>query len=285
MSPQERAKRMELERIAQLEAPALYKHAHEKLVHGSFADASQEFDTLMSKYPFSRYATQAQLEQIYALYRSFKPEEALGAAMRFLQQHPRHPHVDYVLYLEGLINTARNQSLTRHLGIKQSERDVSSLSAAFQDFALMVARFPDSPYVADARQRMIALRNEIAEHELDITRFYLKRGAWVAAARRAQNIIENFPGAPQTARALLIMKTCYTKLGLTDQVAQVDTLIQANQASFKAAGIKAGTDTATTAIATAPPPPDAASPAAASSRSASTGHASADAARSTPPNG
>ncbi len=258
MSPQDRAKRMELERIAKLEAPALYKHAHEKLVHGSFNEASKEFDTLMSKYPFSRYATQAQLEQVYALYRSYKPEAAIGAAMRFLQQHPRHPHVDYVLYLEGLINTDRNKSLTRHLGIKQSERDVSSLSAAFQDFALMAARFPNSRYVADARQRMIALRNEMAEHELDITLFYQNRGAWVAAARRAQGIIENYPGAPQTAQALLIMKACYAKLGLTDQVAQVDTLIQANRAAFEAAGIKVKAATTTARVAPAasstPPP-------------------------------
>ncbi|HEU0196856.1 MAG TPA: outer membrane protein assembly factor BamD [Nevskiaceae bacterium] len=234
---QAHVKRMEQRRNETLQAAQLYKKAHKRLLSGDYADASTEFDTLMSRFPFSRYATQAQLEQIYAKYRGSHPDEALEDANRFLQQHPRHPHADYVLYLEGLINAGRNASITRFLGMNQSDHDPTYLQAAFQDFALLARRYPKSPYLADARQRMIALRDEISAHELRTAQFYMSRDAWVAAARRAEDIIANYPGAPATAHALLMMKTCYTKLKLQAQVQQVDALIAKNQASLAAAGL------------------------------------------------
>lgn len=261
----ERAKRLRKRHTMELKAGQLYKDAHKRLLNGSYVQASQDFDTLMSKFPFSRYATQAQLEQIYADFRSFKPEKALSDANRFLQEHPRHPHADYALYLEGLINASRNDSITRYLGIDQSDHDPTYLRAAFQDLALLTRRYPKSLYYADARQRMISLRNRIADHDLDITHFYLSRGAWVAAARRAKSIVANYPGAPATAKALLIMKDCYAKLGLSEQEKQVDTLISANRASLVAAHLK---PPAKQASATQPPNLTPAPPAPTSSASA-----------------
>lgn len=221
------------------QAQKLYGSAHDQLVRRNYVEANKRFDTLMSHFPFSRYATQAQLEQIYAKYQSNDPEEALSDANRFLQEHPRHPSADYVLYLEGLINMRRAESLTRYLHVDQTYFDPSDLEAAFDDFALLQRRFPDSRYAADARQRMIWLRNRIAQHELNTARFYLGRGAWVAAARRAQGIIANYPGAPATADALVIMKQAYAALGLTAQAQQVQSLIAQNQASLEAAGVSA----------------------------------------------
>lgn len=261
MQTPERAKNLRKRRTMNLAASQLYKHAHERLLSGSYTQASSDFDTLMSRFPFSRYATQAQLEQIYADFRSFKPEKAITDANHFLQEHPRHPHADYALYLEGLINASRNDSVTRHLGLDQSDHDPTYLRAAFQDLALLTRRYPRSRYYADARQRMVALRNQIADHALEVTRFYEGRGAWVAAARRAEGIIANYPGAPATAKALLIMKNCYAKLGLGTQERQVDALIAANRDAIAAAHLK---PPAKQASATPPPEPPAAPTSAAS---------------------
>ncbi|HEX7382617.1 MAG TPA: outer membrane protein assembly factor BamD [Nevskiaceae bacterium] len=219
------------------QAHKLYGSAHDQLVRRNYVQANKEFDTLMSHYPFSRYATQAQLEQIYAKYQSNDPEEALSDANRFLQEHPRYPSADYVLYLEGLINMRRSESLTRYLHVNQTYFDPSHLEAAFDDFALLQRRFPDSRYAADARQRMIWLRNRIAQHELNTARFYFGRGAWVAAARRAQGIIANYPGAPATASALVIMQQSYAALGLKEQATQIQALIAENRPALKAAGV------------------------------------------------
>lgn len=246
-----------------LKAPKLYQDAHKKLINGSYADAVKEFDHLITQYPFSRYATQARLENIYAEYRSYKYDQAMSDAALFLRDHPRYPHADYALYLEGLINAQRVQSFTKHLGIEQSGHDPTYLRAAYQSLALLQRLYPKSRYRADARKRMIYLRNRIAKHELDITQFYISRGAWVAAARRATNIIANYPGAPATAKALLIMKQCYAKLGLANQEKQVDAIIAANPASMKAADI----DVAQLDLANPPLPPSAIADSSESARS------------------
>lgn len=232
---QAKHERIEHRRDLERNASELYKRAHERLLSGNYTEANKEYDMIMSRFPFSRYATQAQLEQVYAKYRSYDPDDAIADANRFLREHPRHPHVDYVMYLKGLIDSTRDDSLTQYLPLDQSGHDPAYLRSAFEDFALLVRRFPDSRYAWDAHLRMISLRDRIAAHELNIANFYVRRGAWLAAARRAEDVIAGYPGAPATAKALLLLKTCYTKLGLKDQEKQVETLIAANQATLKAA--------------------------------------------------
>ena len=218
-----------------LKAATLYRRAHHQLENAEYNGADKSFDKVISQYPFTRYSTQAQLEQIYAQYRSYQTDTAGGSADRFLREHPRHPHADYVLYLKGLIDQSRDSSLQQYLPISSTEHDPTAKERAFQDFALLTQRYPHSKYFWNARQRMVSLRNEIAAHELEIARFYIRRGAWLSAAKRAQTVIANYPGAPATAKALLVLKRCYGKLGLTDQEKQVETLIAANQPSMKAA--------------------------------------------------
>lgn len=257
LTPQQRAKQVELRRTMHLKAPKLYANAHKKLLGGSYADAIREFDHLISQYPFSRYATQSRLEKIYAEYRSYKYDQALAEASQFLREHPRYPNADYALYLEALVNAERVQSFTKHLGIDQSGHDTTHLRAGFQELALLERLYPKSIYRADARKRMIYLRNRIAKHDLGIARFYISRGAWVAAARRASDIIANYPRAPATAHALLVMKQAYAELKLPAQKKQVEALIASNHASMVAAGItsKSATDAAAQSAADALPPP------------------------------
>lgn len=226
------------ERELRLEADQLYRKGHDSLVSGDYEAASQRFTEVISKYPFTDFATQAELEKIYAQYRSFQPDEAVTAADRFLREHPRHPNVDYIQYVKGLTDFERDNRLVDYLPIDSSKRDVLNARRAYDDFALLLQKYPTSRYAGDARKRMIYLRNRIAAHEVSVVRFYVKRGAWVAASKRAENIIFEFPGAPATADALLLLQQSYEKLGLKPQIEEVRQLVAANDASFKAAQTK-----------------------------------------------
>ena len=214
------------ERELRLEAGALYKLARRSLDAADFATALQRYGQLQLKYPFTDYATQAQLESIYAKYRSFDPDGALSTAERFIKEHPRHAAVDYVQYLKGLINFQRDEGLLDW--IESDRQDVSHSRRAFDDFALLLQRYPKSRYVADARLRMIFLRNRIAHHELAIVQFYVRRGAHVAAAKRAEKILAEYPGAPATAEALVLLEKSYREIGLPDQAEDARRLREAN---------------------------------------------------------
>lgn len=233
-----------------LKADQLYSQAHKLLVNSDYESASKAFDKVITRFPFTPYATQSQLEQIYAQYRNYQTDAASSSADLFLREHPRHPYADYVLYLKGLIDQSRDNSLLYDMPIDTIQFDPSNKQRAFQDFALLAQRYPHSKYYSDARQRMIYLRDQIADHALEVAQFYTRRGAWLSAAKRAQGVLADYPGSPATADALLLLKRCYAKLGLTAQEKQVETLITANALSIRVAK----SPTVMTAIANAAPP-------------------------------
>ncbi|MGH8482407.1 MAG: outer membrane protein assembly factor BamD, partial [Nevskiaceae bacterium] len=215
------------ERELRLEAEGLYRLARRALDSADYQGALQRYGTIQLRYPFTDYATQAQLESIYAKYRAFDHDGALSTADRFLKEHPRHQVVDYVQYLKGLINFQRNESLLGEM-VDTSGHDVGYARQAFDDFALLAQRYPKSRYVADARLRMVHLRNKIAAHELTVVRYYVRRGAHVAAARRAEQIVADYPGAPATAEALALLESSYREAGLAAQADEVRRLREAN---------------------------------------------------------
>ncbi len=217
------------ERELRLEADGLYRLARRTLDSADFQGAIVRYNTILLHYPFSDYATQAQLESVYAKYRAFDADGAISTADRFLKEHPRHPAVDYVHYLRGLINMQRGESVFEGL-VDSSEQDVGYSRRAFDDFSLLTQRYPKSPYAGDARLRMVHLRNRIAAHELSIVRYYVRRGAYVAAARRAEKIVGDYPGAPATAEALALLEGSYRDAGLTVQADEVRKLREANPA-------------------------------------------------------
>jgi outer membrane protein assembly factor BamD len=212
------------------EADQLYRSARTKLESSDFSGALTDYNTLRARYPFSDYATQAQLESIFAAYRAFQPEQALAEADRFLREHPRHPQIAYLLYLRGMINFTRNQSIFDNSAVVDTtKRDVGAARRAFDDFSSLVGRFPDSPYAADARQRMIYLRNRIAAHEIHVVNYYMKREAYLAAARRAEAIVATYPGAPASLDALELLAASYAELGLREQAEQARRLIEVTE--------------------------------------------------------
>lgn len=215
----------------QVQAAELYRLARESLDANDFQTANQRYALIAQHFPFTDYAIQAQLEKIYALYRSYQFDTALVDADRFIRDYPRHANIDYLQYLKGLINAERDLGFTASLGFDTSARDVGNLRKAFDDFALLVQRYPNSRYVGDARQRMVHLRNRIAEHELTVVEYYTRRGALVAATRRAEQIISQYPGAPASVRALELMAQAYSDLGLKDQAGDARKLLAAQRAT------------------------------------------------------
>lgn len=209
------------------ESEKLYRSAREVLDNGDMTTALQRYDKLSQQFPFSEYATQGDLERIYALYRNYQPDQALAAADKFVREHPRHPGAAYAQYLKGLVNSTRDEGLSGFIGLDTTKEDVGFLRNAFDDFALLVRKYPTSIYVGDARQRMIDLRNRVAQHELHIVRFYVKRGAYIAAAKRAEQVVTQYPGAPASLEALRLLQQSYRSLNLTQQADDAGRLLAA----------------------------------------------------------
>ncbi len=220
------------ERELRLEADGLYKLARRALDSADFQGAIQRYDQILLRYPFTDFATQSELETVYAKYRAFDSDGALSAADRFLKEHPRHPQVDYVYYVKGLVNYQRNESVFEWL-MDSSRQDVGSAQRAFDDFALLTQKYPKSRYVADARERMVYLRNRIAAHELSVVKYYERRGAHLAAAKRAEKILADYPGAPTTIETLTLLENAYREAGLLDQANDIRKVRDANPEAAK----------------------------------------------------
>lgn len=196
-------------------AEQLYTEAKESLNSEYYSKAIEYYEKLLARYPFGVYAQQGQLDLAYAYYKSDETASAVAACERFIKLNPDHPHVDYAYYLRGLANFHQGKGLTeRFLPIDASQRDQAAALKAFQDFSELVQRFKQSRYVKDARQRMIYLRNTLAQHEVNVAHYYMRRGAYVAAANRARYVVENYQRAPAMPEALMLMVKAYRVLEL-----------------------------------------------------------------------
>jgi len=198
-------------------AQKLYAEAKDNLDSANYERAVKLFETLESRYPFGRYAQQAQLEVAYAYYKDNEPISAIAAADRFIKLHPNHPNVDYAYYLKGLANFNDDLGyLGRIVDQDLSERDPRAAREAFLAFKEVVTRFPEGKYAADASARMKYLVNALASNEVHVAKYYIKRKAWVAAANRAKEVLNTYPEAPALEEALAIMVVAYDNLKLPD---------------------------------------------------------------------
>lgn len=210
-------------------ASKLYSEAKKSLGEGEFEDAIKYYETLEARYPFGRYAQQAEIEIAYAYYKADEPESAIAAADRFIKLHPRHPSVDYVYYLKGLANfNAGKDLVAKYLPQDPTQRDPGAARRSFQDFAELLKRFPESKYAADARQRMIFLRNNLAAYEIHVARYYMKRKAYIAAANRAKYVVENYERTTSVPNALNVMVVAYDHLGLKKLSHDAMRVLEAN---------------------------------------------------------
>ncbi len=207
----------EYDRTANWSAEQLYADAKGELDAANWAAAKKALERLESRYPFGRYAQQAQLDMAWASYKEGERGEALAAVDRFIRLNPAHERMDYALYLKGVINfNSREGVIARFAGQDMSERDQQAARESYETFNQLVSRFPESRYADDALARMRYLVNSMAAGQVHIARYYFSRGAYVAAVNRAQEVIERFRDTPATEEALNLMARSYDKLGLHD---------------------------------------------------------------------
>lgn len=208
---------------------AYYESAQSSLRSNNYANAVSKLQFLEARFPFGRYAEQAQLEIIYAYYRSAQPEAARAAADRFIRLHPRHPNVDYAYYLKGLASFDEDQNfLARLFPMDPSTRDPGAARDSFNDFDQLIRRFPNSEYAPDAQKRMQYLRNLLAASEINVARYYIHRGAYVAAANRGRYVFENLQGTAAVPDALAVMVEAYQLLGMEDLANDALLVLSAN---------------------------------------------------------
>ncbi len=200
---------------AKQSAEEMYADAKGKLNEGNYEAAVKQYENLQSRYPYGRYAQQAMLEIAYAYYRQGEAEAAVSSADRFIKQYPNSPNVDYAYYLKGLANFKGEISVLGAIGGQDAtERDPKAAQDSFDAFKDLVARFPNSKYAPDAIVRMQYLVNALARYELHVARYYLRRGAYIAAVNRAQGVLSLYPNSPSTRDALEVMVQAYDALGM-----------------------------------------------------------------------
>ena len=210
-------------------AEELYAEAQRALNARSYDRAIENYRQLTIRYPFGRHAEQSQLDMAFAMYRVGQSERALTTLDRFIRTYPTHPNVDYAWYLKGLVHYEDAMGFLRRLFPGQVvDRDQQSARNAFSDFRELIQRFPQSRYVADARQRMVFLRNVMADYEMEVGEYYFRRGAYIAALDRAKYIIENYPGAPANVEALKLIERSYAELELGDLAQDVRQVLEYN---------------------------------------------------------
>jgi len=198
-------------------AEQYYKAAKEELDNGNWGDAAKLYEALESKFPYGRFAQQAQLEVGYVYYKEGETAQAIASADKFMKLHPNHPAVDYAMYLKGLANFKEDLGPLARLPMwKQdlADRDPRAARESFEVFKELVARFPNSRYADDSRERMAYLIEALARHEVKTARYYLERNAPLAAANRAQEILTHFPNSPSRKDALDIMIEAYDRMGM-----------------------------------------------------------------------
>lgn len=207
---------------------AYYQSAQDALAKERYREAILALTNVRTFYPTGKYAQQALLDLIYAQYNAKDYEAVTTSTAEFLRLYPTSPHTDYAMYVQGVTNMDGSPKSGRLIRLNQSERDTSYLRLAFNDFNRLINERPDSVYVPDAVQRMTALYNAFAHHELEVARWYIKRDAYVSAINRAKSVFQYFPQSDQVPEAIAILAYGNEKLGLTDTANEYKTLLQIN---------------------------------------------------------
>jgi outer membrane protein assembly factor BamD len=219
----------DMDETAGWSAQKLYGEAKDAMAARTWDKAIKYLEKLEARYPYGRFAQQAQLDIAYVYWKSDERASAIAATDRFIKLYPNHANVDYAYYLKGLVNFNEQSGILSVLDSPDmTERDSKGTRDSFEAFKELVNRFPNSKYTEDAQARMRYLVNSLAQYEVHVARYYMKRGAFVAAANRAQFAVQNYPRAPALEEAVFIMVKAYDSLGMTDLRDAADRVMQKN---------------------------------------------------------
>ncbi|MFN9028846.1 MAG: outer membrane protein assembly factor BamD [Betaproteobacteria bacterium] len=212
---------------AKWDADRIYREAQTEMSANNWQAARRLLERLESRFPFTRYAQQAQIEIAYTYYKEGESAQAISAADRFLKLNPNHPNADYAQYLKGLATFADDLGLLGRF-LDPTTRDPKAMREAFDTFKELVNRWPNSKYAEDATQRMNWLVNALAQSEVNVARYYLRRGAYIAAVQRAQGALREFQGTPAAEEALAVLVKAYEALQMTELRADAERVLNAN---------------------------------------------------------
>jgi outer membrane protein assembly factor BamD len=216
-----------------MSAAEIYAQAEENMADARYPQAAKAFEALEARYPYGEYSDKAQLGLIKAYSKQNEPALALSTADRFIRMNPRHPNVDYAYYQKALVSFDQNYPFTfRFLPLDRSARDPSMAQESFDTFKELIERFPNSQYVPDSKQRMVFLRNQLANYELHVVEYYIKRGAYLAAANRASYILKHFERTPVVPKALAALVCSYRKLRMDRLADDALSVLQTNFPNF-----------------------------------------------------
>lgn len=205
----------------------LYAKGHRSMANGNWSGAEATYKRLVAQYPYGPHTEQALIETAYAQYKAGKHEDAVSSIDRFIRTYPTHRNIAYLYYLRGLANSNRDTVFLQKVWrLDPSRRDLATPTQAYNDFSIVVERYPNSRYAADARNRMAALRDTFARHELETALYYLRRTAWVAAANRAKYLLDTYPQSAYQDDAIATMALAYDKLGNQTLAGDAKTLLQ-----------------------------------------------------------
>jgi outer membrane protein assembly factor BamD len=219
----------EVDPTADWSVEEFYLEARAELADGNYLTAIEYYETLESRFPFGKYATQAQIDVAYAYFKFNEPDSAITALDRFIKLHPRHPAVDYAYYMKGLVNFERGGTILDVLSERDlSEFDKNLLLRSYNDFQMLMQRFPSSKYATDARKRMIYLRNELARADYKIASYYAIHEAWIAVTGRTRFILENYQGSVVIKPTLELQLKAYQELGLEELARDTQRIIDLN---------------------------------------------------------
>nr|WP_035482641.1 outer membrane protein assembly factor BamD [Gallaecimonas xiamenensis] len=206
-----------------------FEMAQTALATGNFNRAVELLEGLDSRYPFGPYSHQVQLDMMYAYYKQGDYASAIAVIDRFTKLNPQHADLDYAYYMRGLNHMAMDNNFFQELlWVDRTDKDPSSSKQAFEDFATLVKRFPASKYASDASKRMLYLKNRLANYELAVARYYVKRQAWIAAANRAQTVVDDYKGTEAQEKALELLVDCYNELGIHELKANALAVLKEN---------------------------------------------------------
>jgi outer membrane protein assembly factor BamD len=212
-----------------LPVEALYQRGVTAIDAGNYGQATEVFSRLIGRFPFGAYSEQSQINLAYAQYKNYKNDDAYSTINRFIRTYPTHKNIDYAYYLRGLINFDRQTDfLSRMVGLDTTRRDQAFLNQSFEDLSELIKRYPQSRYAPDGRQRLIYLRDSMAKSEINIALFYLRKGAYVAAANRAKYVVETYPQTVQVGDGLAIMVDSYRALGQTQLADDAERVLKLN---------------------------------------------------------
>jgi outer membrane protein assembly factor BamD len=216
-----------------MSAAQIYGEGRAFLDAEDYPNAIMYFDILEARYPFGIYSTQSMLDLSYASYKSNLKAEAIVNADRFIRLYPNHPNVSYAYYLRAISNFNKDQNfITELLGQDPSKYDVSKLRQSFDDFSVIVNKFPNTEYAKDSRNRLLYIKNKMAANELYIAKYYIKRSAHIAAIERIKYLLTNYNGTPSTEEGLLILIESYKYLKMNDLASDTARVLKENYPNY-----------------------------------------------------